>query len=370
MDRRLAAEEEGHAPPPTRTALRSSGVALVALAGVVVLVLAIRGGGAALTAFDGIHLGALIAGTLGSLALALKRLGAYPTRGVPEASTAELREELRRVAAEVEKELAARAERARAAEASEDERSDLLRAVSHELRTPLNAIVGFADVLMAEIDGPLTDEQQKDLHAIRSAGRHLSGLFEDIIALTAAQTGELELALEEVALAPLVREVVGELRGQREADEVALVLGDSLTDMAALRVRVDPRRIRQVLHNLGSNALRHTERGEVRFELEERPERVVVAVHDTGDGIAPDAQARVFDPFDQAPPAHGALGRERVEVGRARPKRDGAGIGLTISRRIAELHGGGLEVESALGEGSTFRLLIPGGSATRKGGDA
>lgn len=339
-------------------ALRWTSATLAALAAFGLLVIALRGEAGQLVMLDFALLLALLAltpATLWGLLIAEpsargvgdpyamlpeELAGDRAPSAIDDPWVRELREELARCVADFD----AAMENARrlrgAAEQVESERSELLRAVSHELRTPLNTIVGFADVLMAEIDGPLTEEQRKDLHSIRSAGRHLSDLFNDVIDLTAAESSQLELRLESFPLRPLLVEVVDELRGQLMDEDVTLEV--EARDEGTLRA--DPKRVRQILHNLGSNALRHTTRGTVRFVLATELDQVRVSVIDTGAGIAPDDQRLIFDTFGQA--EGGARGL-------------GAGVGLSISKRLAELHEGAIELESTVGQGSTFSLLLP-----------
>ena len=230
------------------------------------------------------------------------------------------------------------------AEEAEAERAELLRAVSHEVRTPLNAVLGFADVLLEEIDGPLSEGQREDLRVLKDAGTHLLALFEDVLDLNEATSSELALAPEPVDLGPLIHGVVAELRGQRHASEVVL---RAVVPAELPPVLGEAKRLRQIITNLAGNALRFTDQGEVVVEASATDEAVHIEVRDTGIGIAPEDRERIFDEFAQAAP-DGPRGR-----------RGGAGLGLAIARRLTALHGGTLSLTSELGVGSAFTVHLP-----------
>lgn len=232
------------------------------------------------------------------------------------------------------------------AEEAEEARAELLRAVSHEVRTPLNAVLGFADVLLEEIDGPLSDGQRDDLRVLKDAGTHLLALFEDVLDLNEATASQLAITPVPVALGPLLHGVVAELRGQRREGEVVLraVVPEDLPPVLG-----EAKRIRQILTNLAGNALRFTDAGEVVVEASAAEQTVSIEVRDTGIGIAPEDQEHIFDEFAQAAP-DGPRGR-----------RGGAGLGLAIARRLTLLHEGTLTLESELGVGSAFTVRLPRG---------
>ncbi|MBX3248249.1 MAG: HAMP domain-containing histidine kinase [Myxococcales bacterium] len=236
----------------------------------------------------------------------------------------------------------------REAEAAEAVKAEFLRAVSHELRTPLNSILGFADVLLTEIDGPLTAEQHQDLCIIRDAGEHLITLFNDVLDLSAAATNQLRLTRTSLDPGEIVTQVAAELRGLRGTKPVELVVhvGPDVP-----KVLADATRLRQVVTNLASNALKFTDEGEVRLEVERSPSGVTIRCVDTGVGIQPEALGRIFLEFDQL-----------AETTPASRRRGGAGLGLAISRRLVELHGGTLRASSVPGRGSVFEVLLPSGS--------
>lgn len=230
----------------------------------------------------------------------------------------------------------------REAEQAETARAEFLRAVSHELRTPLNAILGFADVLIAEIDGPLTDAQREDLEIVRSAGKHLLDLFTDVIDLSEAATDKLRLEKVRLAVPPLVEEVAKEIRGLKRAGALSIVVesGDEVPLVSG-----DPKRLRQVITNLAANAVKFTKEGSVTMRVNGTVDGdVLIEVVDTGIGIPEAEQDRVFAEFGQA-----------LATGSG-----GSGLGLAIAKRLVELHGGHLELESIVDEGSRFIVTLPG----------
>jgi signal transduction histidine kinase len=221
------------------------------------------------------------------------------------------------------------------------ERAQFLAGLSHELRTPLNAVLGFAHLL--ESEEPLGAEAREALAMIRASGEHLKLLIDDILDLSAAETGQLRLSRSVIDVRLVAEEVVREARATVGQRPVALVLEARGPALAW----ADPRRVRQILGNLISNALKATARGEVRIAIEAaRAERVArIVVSDTGRGIESGALAAIFEPYRQA-------GDEVV-------RRGGAGLGLAITRQLVLLHGGTIEASSELGRGSVFEVRIP-----------
>lgn len=237
----------------------------------------------------------------------------------------------------------------REAETAEAMKGEFLQAVSHELRTPLNAILGFAEVLLGEIDGPLNADQEQDLRIIRGAGEHLVALFNDVLDLSAAATDQLRLERTRVAPGAIVSQVAAELRGLRGSKNIDLVV-EIEGDVPELFA--DPKRLRQIVTNLGSNAIKFTDAGEVRLEVTRVEGAVEIRVSDTGIGIPEDALGRIFEEFDRF-----------VESTPDRRRRGGAGLGLAIAKSLVELHGGRLEARSQVGVGSTFTVHLPIGDA-------
>ncbi len=220
------------------------------------------------------------------------------------------------------------------------QRATFLAALSHELRTPLNAILGFTDVLLAEVDGPLSADAQENLLVVRNSGHHLRALIDDILDLSALESGELELAPKEIDLFPIAEEVVKELGVTAQAKGVALILeGEPTTAWA------DPKRVRQILTNVLSNAVKFTNEGTVTLDIFGEPSWARLCVTDTGPGIASEHQSAIFDEYKQ--------------VGDSRARGFGTGLGLAITRRLVQMHSGSIEVESSVGVGSSFTIFLP-----------
>lgn len=225
-------------------------------------------------------------------------------------------------------------------------RGAFLASVSHEFRTPLNAILGFAEVLEAGSAGPLTERQAKYVRNIRLSGRHLLRLVNEVLDLTKIEAGQMKLAYARFPVARLLREAESILRdlADRSGIELAVDLDDLPPDLSMC---ADEERVKEVLLNLMANAIRFTPPGgNVRVRARLDRERLRVEVTDTGIGIAPQDQERIFEAFQQVDPT------------RARERR-GTGLGLSLARRFVQLHGGEIGVESQLGRGSTFWFSLP-----------
>ncbi len=215
--------------------------------------------------------------------------------------------------------------------------------MSHELRTPLNAIIGFAHLLLDEIDGPLAPQQRADVQRIATGADHLLTLINDVLDLSRIEAGKLEVSPEAIAVSDLVRAALAEMRPL--ALERDLLLREALPETAP-RVRADRRRSIQVLLNLISNAVKFTPGGVIEVSVRNAGPWVGIAVSDTGIGIAPAAIPAIFDEFRQLDSS---------------PSRryGGTGLGLAISRRLAHLQHGEISVVSQEGKGSTFTYWLP-----------
>jgi signal transduction histidine kinase len=220
------------------------------------------------------------------------------------------------------------------------ERSAFLAALSHELRTPLNAILGFADVLLAEVDGPISDDARESLEVIRSSGQHLRALIDDILDLSALESGELLLSSRPVDVYPIAAEVV------REAGIAAIAKGLNLELFGKPAVAyADARRVRQIIGNVVGNAIKFTNKGGVTVRVEPRDGGVSISITDTGPGIAPQDHEAIF--------------REFFQTGDVKRRSVGTGLGLAITRRLVQMHRGFIDLKSQLGRGSHFTIVLP-----------
>jgi CheY-like chemotaxis protein len=224
-------------------------------------------------------------------------------------------------------------------EAASRHKSEFLASMSHELRTPLNAIIGFSEVLREEMFGPLNERQADYLNDILTSGRHLLSLINDILDLSKIEAGKMELELSTFSLPAVLEGGLTMIRERATGHGIGLRL-DVAPDVG--EISGDERKVKQVVFNLLSNAVKFTpDGGRIGLSARLSNGEVEVAVSDTGIGIAPEDQERVFEEFQQA------------------GQREGSGLGLALSRRFVELHGGQLRVESELGTGSTFTFTLP-----------
>lgn len=221
-------------------------------------------------------------------------------------------------------------------------KSEFLATMSHELRTPMNGIIGYTQVLLDGLDGPLTEEQREDLQCIAASAERLLALINDILDLSKIEAGRVPLQRARTDLAAVVAEVLATVEPLRQSKGLPVVV--AVADAPPLYA--DAQRLRQILLNLISNALKFTERGEVRIEATLTAAGVAVSVRDTGIGIPPEAHAYIFDEFRQVDSSHSR-------------RFGGTGLGLAISRRLVEMHGGTIAVESEPGVGSTFTFTVP-----------
>jgi signal transduction histidine kinase len=235
-------------------------------------------------------------------------------------------------------------QKGRELEVANRHKSEFLANMSHELRTPLNAVIGFSEVLLERMFGELNDKQADYLQDILSSGRHLLSLINDILDLAKVEAGRMDLELAPFDLPAalentltLVRE-----RATRQAIRVTLAVDEGVGEIVG-----DERKVKQIVLNLLSNAVKFTsEGGQVSVRAAMADGAVEISVSDTGIGIAPEDQETIFEEFRQ-------VGRDALR------KHEGTGLGLTLTRRFVELHGGRIRVESELGKGSTFTFTLP-----------
>ena len=234
-------------------------------------------------------------------------------------------------------------DKSRQLEVASQHKSEFLANMSHELRTPLNAIIGFSEVLAERMFGDINDKQAEYLNDILDSGRHLLGLINDILDLSKIEAGRMELNLSDFNLPTAIENTLMLMRERAHRREIAL---ERTIDGRLVTVHADERKVKQVLLNLLSNALKFTpEGGRIEVRAAIRDGSAEIAVTDTGVGIAPEDQATVFEEFRQ--------------VGAASKRVEGTGLGLAISRKFVELHGGRIWVDSEVGKGSTFAFTVP-----------
>jgi signal transduction histidine kinase len=228
-------------------------------------------------------------------------------------------------------------------EAASRHKSEFLANMSHELRTPLNAIIGFSEVLAEKMFGDVNDKQAEYLQDILESGRHLLSLINDILDLSKIEAGRMELELTDFSV-PQAIQNAGILVRER-ALRRGIVLHEVIADGVG-GIRGDERKVKQVLLNLLSNAIKFTpEGGRIEVRAASTDGMVEVSVTDSGVGIAPEDHEAVFEEFRQ--------------VGTADKKAEGTGLGLALSRKFVELHGGRIWVTSQVGIGSTFTFTLP-----------
>jgi signal transduction histidine kinase len=239
-----------------------------------------------------------------------------------------------------------------AADAASRAKSDLLAGMSHELRTPLTAIIGYAEILSNEYFGPVNERQKQQLEIILQASRHLLDLINDILDISKIESGKTDLELGPVRISGLVTHtlvLMKETAARRKIQVQTLIPGD----LESLRISADERRIKQVLFNLVSNAVKFTpEGGSVQVALARQQGTIAVSVTDNGIGIPRGELERIFDSFYQ------------IKGRPAMTKTSGSGLGLSLARQIVELHGGRIWAESeGDGRGTCFTFTLPLGSA-------
>jgi PAS domain S-box-containing protein len=222
-----------------------------------------------------------------------------------------------------------------------------LASMSHELRTPLNAILGFTGTMLMRLPGPLTEEQERQLRTVQTSARQLLALINELLDLTSIASGKVELQMQPLGCHALLADLLEEFRPQAQRKGLAL---DYIAPDRDLRVCSDRRVLLQVLGHLVGNAIKFTEHGTVQVILARREIRgrgcATIGVSDTGAGISAEQQPRLFQAFSQG---DGGEGRQS----------EGAGLGLHLCQKLAQLLGGEIQFESRSGEGSVFTLAVP-----------
>jgi signal transduction histidine kinase len=234
-------------------------------------------------------------------------------------------------------------EKSRQLEIASQHKSQFLANMSHELRTPLNAILGYTELILDNIYGETPDKMREVLDRLQANGKHLLGLINDVLDLSKIEAGQLTLDLADYSLKEVVQTVFTAVESLATGKKLALTI-DVAPNLP--RGHGDERRLVQVLLNLVGNAIKFTDKGEVAIKATVADGSFTVAVRDTGPGIAPSDQDKIFGEFQQADNS-------------ATKRKGGTGLGLSIAKRIIGMHGGRIWVESDVGKRSTFAFTIP-----------
>lgn len=221
-------------------------------------------------------------------------------------------------------------------------KSMFIASMSHELRTPLNSIIGFTGIILQGMAGEINEEQRRQLSRVKNSANHLLALIIDVIDVSKIEAGKVELLIEEFDLSALAREVENSFKVAAEEKELEI----SLKMSNGLTIKNDERRTKQVLVNLVGNAVKFTDKGKIEIKVTEKDRRVEIAVRDTGIGIRKEEMERLFKAFSQI-------------SNQDRPKQEGTGLGLYLSRKILDLLGGEIKAESEFGKGSVFTFTLP-----------
>jgi signal transduction histidine kinase len=229
------------------------------------------------------------------------------------------------------------------AESADKLKSAFLASMSHELRTPLNSIIGFSGILLQGLAGTLNDEQKKQLGMVYKSSEHLLELINDVLDISKIEAGKLQIAHEYFDLNQVLEKVIGTVRPLVEDKNLVLE-----TDIVAVigKINGDKRRVEQILLNLLSNAIKFSDHGSIKIKCSIENHNVVICVSDTGIGIKKEKLKDLFKPFMQ------------IDTGLAR-QYEGTGLGLSICKKLIEMMGGSIHVDSIFGEGSTFSFTLP-----------
>jgi len=228
-------------------------------------------------------------------------------------------------------------------EVASQHKSQFLANMSHELRTPLNAVLGYTELILDNIYGDMSEKMRGVLERVQSNGKHLLGLINDVLDLSKIEAGQLTLSLDDYSIKDVVQNVFTVVEPLATEKKLALKI-ELPNDLPT--AHGDHRRLTQVLLNLVGNAIKFTDSGEVAIEAAASNGSYTLSVRDTGPGIDPADQVKIFEEFQQADSS-------------STKSKAGSGLGLSIAKRIVAMHGGQIWVESARGRGSTFFIKVP-----------
>ncbi len=215
--------------------------------------------------------------------------------------------------------------------------------MSHELRTPLHTIIGFAELLGEEVEGPLNDKQKRFLQYIQEDSQHLLGLINDVLDLSKIEAGAMSLRIEHISLSGAISDAVNAIRPRAAMKSLVLENRNAVADFVA----VDSMRLKEVFYNLLGNAVKFTpEGGSIALETADHGQFVRITIADSGIGIPADQLEQIFEKFYQVGYATSGV-------------REGTGLGLAICKRLVEMHGGSIWIESEPGMGSRFHFTVP-----------
>ncbi len=229
------------------------------------------------------------------------------------------------------------------AESADRLKSAFLATMSHELRTPLNSIIGFTGVILQGLAGPLNSEQEKQLGFVKNSAHHLLELINEVLDISKIEADQIRLAPENFSAPASVQKVISLVKPLAEKKHLQ-ILSNIAADVG--EIYADRLRFEQVLINLVNNAIKFTQQGEIEITCQFASPMMKLSIRDTGIGIKPDQIETLFKPFSQ------------IDTGLTR-QFEGTGLGLAISKRLVEMMGGSMQVESEWGKGSTFSFTVP-----------
>jgi signal transduction histidine kinase len=234
------------------------------------------------------------------------------------------------------------------AQAADRIKSSFLATMSHELRTPLNSIIGFTGILLQGLAGQLNQEQQRQMNMVQNSARHLLALINDVLDISKIEAGQLELSPSNFDLKTSIDKMVKLVSplAEKKGLDIRLDLSEDVGTITA-----DQRRLEQVILNLINNAIKFTDKGHIMISYRVEDDQCLLSVSDTGIGIRAEDLSKLFQPFHQ------------IDTGIAR-RHEGTGLGLSICRKILDMMGGTIGVESRWGQGSTFTISFPKEPAT------